>query len=280
MWLAFFAFIAAMLAVDLWGLKTNKTHNALSWSLIWISCALIFNVLLWWYLRIHAGAEIAHQKALEFFTGYLIEKALSVDNLFVFLMIFTYFSVSAEQQRRILLYGVLGAIVLRVLMILGGTWLVSEFHWILYIFGGFLVFTGIRMGMNARRPVDLENSWFFNWLNAHIHRKFLVVLIIVEVSDLIFAVDSIPAIFAITTDPFIVLTSNIFAILGLRSLYFLLAHMADRFHLLKYGLALTLVFIGSKMLLAGWIQIPIGWSLGVVVMILISSVLLSLHYKK
>ena len=233
------------------------------------------------------------------FIGYLIEQSLSVDNMFVFVMIFSYFAVPPELQRRVLLYGVLGAIVMRAGMILAGVWLVREFAWILYVFGAFLIVTGIKMLVFAEHKPDLEKNPLLRWLRAHMRitpafhdEKFFVringvrwatpmflVLVMIEVSDLVFAVDSIPAIFAVTTDPFIVFTSNIFAIMGLRALYFLLADMADRFHLLKYGLALVLVFIGGKMLVAPWFHIPVQWSLAIVGSVILVSILLSLKFS-
>lgn len=239
---------------------------------------------------------MANRKALEFFTGYLIEQTLSVDNMFVFVMIFTYFAVPPELQRRVLLYGVIGAIVMRAGMILAGVWLVSEFAWILYVFGLFLVVTGIKMLVMADKKPDLEKNPVLRWLRGHMRitpgfhgeaffvridglryaTPMFLVLMMIEVSDLVFAVDSIPAIFAVTTDPFIVFTSNIFAIMGLRALYFLLADMADRFHLLKYGLALVLVFIGGKMLVMPWFHMPVQWSLLIVGTIILISVIISL----
>ena len=245
---------------------------------------MLFNLGLWWFLKGEYGDAVAHQKALEFLTGYLIEKSLAVDNIFVFLMIFSFFAVPSEFQRRVLLYGVIGAIVLRAIMILAGAWMVQEFHWILYLFGAFLVVTGIKMLIFAEVEPDLNKNPLLNWIKRHIRmtpdyrgEKFWVhengvrlftplflVLIMIEISDLFFAVDSIPAIFAITTDPFIVFTSNIFAILGLRAMYFMLAGLADRFHLLKYGLAMVLVFVGVKMLIVDFYKIPVALSLGIV----------------
>jgi tellurite resistance protein TerC len=301
MWGAFIVFVLLMLALDLFVFGGRKSHRvsikeAASWSVAWFILAMIFNALLWWYLNQTVGAEVASQKSLEFLTGYVIEKSLSVDNVFVFLMIFSAFKVAPEYQRRVLVYGVLGAIILRAIMILAGAWLVREFSWILYLFGAFLLITGIRMLVMAEQEPDLEKNpvlrlarKYLPVTDGFVAEKFSVVkngvfyftplflvLLMVEVTDVIFAVDSIPAIFAITTDPFIVFTSNIFAILGLRALYFLLADMADRFHLLKYGLAFLLVFIGGKMLLAHWLHIPIALSLIVIAIILLTSVLASI----
>ena len=305
MWGGFAAIVILLLLVDLLFVGGGKQHKvslkeAATWSLIWIGVALLFNGAIWWYLDANAGRELANQKAMEFFTGYLIEKALAVDNVFVWLMLFGYFAIPGELQRRVLLLGVLGAIVMRTGMIFGGSWLISQFHWVLYLFGAFLVLTGAKMLWMADQEPDLANNPLLRWLRRHLKvtdtlhgEKFfvvkqgvryatplLLVLILVEISDVIFAVDSIPAIFAITTDPFIVLTSNIFAIMGLRAMYFLLADFADRFVLLKYGLAVILLFIGAKMLLIDWIHIPIALSLGVVALILIISMLLSLRYSR
>ena len=301
MWAVFIAFVLVMLALDLFVFGGRKAHKvsvkeAATWSIAWVSLALGFNALLWWYLTGTAGAEIANQKATEFLTGYVIEKSLSVDNVFVFLMIFSAFQVPAQYQRRVLLYGVLGAIVLRAIMILAGAWVVREFHWVLYLFGVFLIITGLRMLVMAEKTPDLEKNPVLRFARRNLRitdgfhgEKFSIrkngvlyftplflVLLMIEVTDVIFAVDSIPAIFAITTDPFIVFTSNIFAIMGLRALYFLLADVADRFHLLKYGLALLLVFIGGKMLASHWLHVPTEVSLLVIAVILLSSVVASL----
>ncbi|MBP8172470.1 MAG: TerC family protein [Aeromonadaceae bacterium] len=304
MWTGFAAIVLALLLVDLLLVGGGKQHKvslkeAAIWSLIWVAVAMAFNGAIWWYLDANAGREIANQKAMEFFTGYLIEKALAVDNVFVWLMLFGYFAIPIELQRRVLLYGVLGAIVMRTGMIFGGSWLISQFHWILYLFGAFLLFTGAKMLWMADKEPDMANNPLLRWLRGHMkisdtlheERFFVVkqgvryatplflVLILVEISDLIFAVDSIPAIFAITTDPFIVLTSNIFAIMGLRAMYFLLADFADRFVLLKYGLAVILLFIGAKMMLIDLFHIPIAISLGIVGLILLASMGLSLWYS-
>jgi len=305
MWAGFIAFVLAMLALDLFVLGGNKAHRvssreAAGWAAAWVALASSFGALLWWYLDGVAGREVANRKALEFFTGYLIEQALSVDNMFVFVMIFGYFAVPPELQRRVLLYGVLGAIAMRAAMVLGGVWLVSEFTWVLYVFGLFLVVTGIKMLVLAEHRPDLDNNALLRWLRGHLRitpgfhgQAFFVriggvrhatpmflVLVMIEASDLVFAVDSIPAIFAVTTDPFIVFTSNIFAVMGLRALYFLLADMAERFHLLKYGLALVLVCIGGKMLATPWFHMPTHWSLAIVGAIILVSVVLSLKLPR
>ncbi|MBY0544675.1 MAG: TerC family protein, partial [Gammaproteobacteria bacterium] len=298
------AFILFMLGLDLYAFGAGRAHRvstreALAWSSLWIVLALSFNMLLWVYLHDTAGTAIADARSLEFFTGYLLEKSLSVDNMFIFLMIFNFFAVPVEYQRRVLVFGVLGAIVLRTIVILFGSWLLREFHWILYFFGIFLVFTGIKMLVFANKEADLNDNYLLNWLKKHlpltkefVKEKFIVfqegkwiftplflVLVLIEVSDLIFAVDSVPAVFAVTSDPFIVWTSNIFAILGLRALFFLLSNMADRFHLLKYGLAVILAFIGLKMLIVDIYPIPISIALLFVGIVLTLSVVGSLYIK-
>ena len=305
MWAGFIVFVLVMLAVDIFALGGKSAHKvsvkeALGWSIVWVSLALLFNAGLWWYLDVNVGREVANTKALEFLSGYLIEKSLSVDNIFVFLMVFSYFAVPAEYQRRVLLYGILGALVMRAIMILLGVWLVTQFSWVLYLFGAFLVVTGVKMLIFADHEPDMEKNPILRWLRGHLRitkdyegeRFFTVrngltyvtplflVLILIEATDLVFAVDSIPAIFAITTDPFIVFTSNIFAIMGLRALYFLLADMADRFHLLKYGLALVLIFVGGKMLAAYWFHLPVQYSLAIVGTIIFGSIVLSLKLSK
>jgi TerC family integral membrane protein len=301
MWAAFVGFVLVMLAVDLFLAGGNKAHKvgfreAAAWSFVWFALAMLFNFGLWAYLKGQYGGEVAEAKAMEFLTGYLIEKSLAVDNIFVFLMIFTFFAVPAEFQRRVLIYGVVGAIAMRAVMIVAGAWLVSEFHWVLYLFGAFLVVTGVKMLMFAEAAPDLARNPMLGWVKRRLPltsgyrgEKFWViengmrvftplflVLVMIELSDLIFAVDSIPAIFAITTDPFIVFTSNIFAILGLRAMYFMLAGLADRFHLLKYGLAMVLVFVGAKMLIVDFYKIPVGLSLGIVGLIIATFMFASL----
>ena len=305
MWVGFFVVVLVMLAIDLFAVGGGKQHKvsfkeAATWSGIWVSVSFLFAGVLWWYLDGVAGREIANQKTLEYITGYLIEKSLAVDNVFVWLMLFSFFAIPLELQKRVLILGVFGAIVLRTIMIFAGVWLIAQFHWLLYVFGAFLLVTGIKMWWFADEKPDLANNPVINWLRRHMRvtdklegERFFVMreeagkvvryvtplflaLILIEISDVIFAVDSIPAIFAITTDPFIVLTSNIFAILGLRAMYFLLADMADRFSLLKYGLALVLIFIGVKMLLIDLFKIPVLFSLGVVAAIIATSIILSL----
>ncbi|MCG8993923.1 TerC family protein [Laribacter hongkongensis] len=310
MYAGFFAAVIAMIVIDIIALNKQGSHKvsareALGWSAIWISIAMLFNLWLWWHIRTNvdsgldevARAALADQKALEFLTGYLIEKSLAVDNIFVFLLIFNYFKVPAAYQRRVLVYGVLGAIFMRAIMIALGAVLVAEFSWVLYLFGAFLVFTGIKMMLPEKESADdLGNNRLLKWIRSHMRittdyhgESFFVrsggilwatpmflVLTMIELSDLVFAVDSIPAIFAVTRDPFIVLTSNIFAILGLRAMYFLLADVADRFHLLKYGLAVVLTFIGVKMLLLDIYHIPTVISLTTVFAVLVTSIILSL----
>ena len=303
-WLWFF-FVAAVLAalfVDFVVLKKQGAHEvgvkeALNWSIVWVALSFAFNGLFWWAVAQDHGTAVANEKSMEFLTGYLIEKSLAVDNIFVFLLIFSYFAVPPAFQKRVLMIGIIGAIVLRTLMILLGSWLIAEFHWVLYVFGAFLLITGIKMWWAAGQEPDLESNpalkllrrvmpvsknfdgeKFFTVDNGkRIATPLLLVIALVGLTDVIFAVDSIPAIFAITTDPFIVLTSNVFAILGLRAMYFLLAAVAARFHLLSYGLAVILVFIGTKMMLIDVFKIPVAVSLGVVVAVLAATMWLSLH---
>jgi tellurite resistance protein TerC len=303
MWAVFTLFVILALIVDLLVLKANGPHKvstkeALIWSMAWIALAFIFNAGLWWYLK-DSGSPDANRIAMEFLTGYLVEKALAVDNIFVFLMIFTYFSVPAPSQQRVLIYGVLGAIVLRAIMIFIGAALIQKFHWILYFFGLFLLATGIKMLWAAGQEPDMEKNPILRWITGHLpltrhyqgesfivredgikkYTPLFVVMLMVAFTDVIFAVDSIPAIFAITTDPFIVLTSNVFAVLGLRALYFLLAGMAEKFHLLAYGLAMVLMFIGVKMLIVDFYKIPVGISLGVVAALIAAAMAFSLVFK-
>jgi tellurite resistance protein TerC len=302
LWIFFVVSVLVALFIDFVVLRKQGAHavgvkEALNWSLVWVALSLAFNGLFWWAIWNDHGTAVANTKALEFLTGYLIEKSLAVDNIFVFLMIFTYFAVPPEFQKRVLMIGIIGAIVLRTVMILLGSWLISQFHWVLYLFGAFLVITGIKMWWAAGQEPDLESNpalkllrrimpvssrfdgeRFFTFENGkRIATPLLLVIALVGITDVIFAVDSIPAIFAITTDPFIVLTSNIFAILGLRAMYFLLAAVAEKFHLLSYGLAVILTFIGTKMILIDIIKIPVAISLGVVVSVLIFTMWLSVR---
>lgn len=295
LWLVFVAFVLAALFVDFVVLKKQGAHavgvkEAINWSLIWVGLSFVFNGLLWWAIKNETGStEVANEKSLEFLTGYLIEKSLAVDNIFVFLLIFTYFAVPSAYQKRVLMIGIVGAIVLRTVMILIGGWLLSQFHWILYLFGAFLILTGVKMWWAAGKesslddnpalkllrrlmPVsrDFDGEKFWTIENGkRIATPLLMVVALVGLTDVIFAVDSIPAIFAITQDPFIVLTSNVFAILGLRAMFFLLQAAASRFHLLNYGLAVILVFIGTKMMLIDIYKIPVAVSLAVVLGILV-----------
>jgi len=305
MWVVFAVIVAIMLLVDLLLVGGGKQHRvslkeAASWSLAWVTVSLLFAAGLWMYLDESVGRAVANVKVTEFLTGYLVEKSLAIDNVFVWMMIFSYFAIPLELQRRVLLYGILGAIVLRTIMVFAGSWLINEFHWLLYVFGAFLIITGIKMMWFAEHDPNLGNNPFIRWIRGHYPvsdhlegERFFVVhngvrmitplflaLVLVEISDVIFAVDSIPAVFAITTDPFIVLTSNLFAILGLRAMYFLMADMGDRFELLKYGLAVILMFIGTKMLIVDLVKIPVLVSLSVVATILVLSVLASLWYSR
>lgn len=306
LWVTFVAIVLVSLFVDFVVLKKQGAHDigvkeALNWSLIWVALSFMFNGLFWFAVKDSTGSEeIANTKSLEFLTGYLIEKSLAVDNIFVFLMIFTYFAVPSQFQKRVLMIGIIGAIVLRTIMILVGGWLLSEFHWILYVFGAFLILTGVKMWWAAGKEPDLEDNPALKLLrkvlpvsknydgekfwtvenSQKIATPLFMVICLIALTDVIFAVDSIPAIFAITSDPFIVLTSNVFAILGLRAMYFLLAAVANKFHLLNYGLAIILVFIGTKMCLIDVFKIPVGVSLGVVVGILAATMLLSVRSAK
>ena len=293
MWGGFLVFIMFMLALDL-GVFHKKTHQvsfkeASIWSAVWVALAMIFNVGIWNYF----GSE----KALEFFTGYVLEKSLSVDNIFVFVLIFSSFAVPSVLQHRVLFWGVLGALLLRAIFIFAGAALIAKFHWLLYVFGAFLVFTGINLLRSSNESADPKNNGlvklfrkFIPTVDRYDEDKFftvengkryatmlLIALVAIEASDLLFAIDSIPAIFAVTRDPFIVFTSNIFAILGLRSLYFLLAGMMDKFYYLKTGLAAILTFVGIKMLLLEVYKIPILLSLGIIAAILTISIFASLR---
>ena len=287
-WIAFNAFVLAMLAVDLFVFHKEahevRVREAAAWSLVWIALAMLFGAGVYRFMGRDAG--------LEYFTGYLIEKALSVDNIFIFVLIFGFFRVPARYQHRVLFWGILGALLMRGAMIAAGAYLIQQFHWIIYVFGAFLVVTGIRMARHSEHERDLESSlpirvvrrlipvspdyhgqrFFIRERSAGTSRliatPLFVVLVLVETTDLIFAVDSIPAIFAITQDPFIVYSSNVFAILGLRALYFLLADVILRFHYLNIGLSVVLMFVGAKMLAADLYKVPTGWSLGFIAAVL------------
>jgi tellurite resistance protein TerC len=291
LWTIFSAFVVGMLALDL-GVFSRKPHEvhyreALTWSAVWVTLALLFNG--WIY------HQFGREKALEFLTGYLIEKALSVDNIFVFVVLFASFAVPKIYQHRVLFWGVIGAIVLRAVFIGVGAALISRFHWVMYLFGAILIITGIRLMAQKDATPHPEKNPLFKFARRFIPavseyhgKKFMIVeggkrlatplllvLLAIEATDVVFAIDSIPAIFAITTDPFIVYTSNIFAILGLRAMYFLLAGVIDKFHYLKYGLALVLLFVGGKMLIADVYKLPIVLSLVVIGALLAGSVALS-----
>ena len=297
--------VIVFLILDFVLLKTKGQHKiqvgeALTWTIIWFLSALIFAGWLWWHLDGLHGRAVANTKTVEYVTGYLIEKALAMENVFVWVTIFTYFAVPPEFQKRVLLWGVVGAILMRAVLIYLGVVLIEQFDWIFSLFGVFLILTGVKMIFFAGKKPDLGKNPLLRWARRHLRLtdtyegdKFIVlkqgvmfatplflVLVLVEVTDLIFAVDSIPAIFAVTTDPFIVFTSNIFAILGLRAMYFLLADMADRFHFLNYGLALIVTFIGVKMLIMDLYKIPIPWMLGTVFLILVASVTASLLARR
>ena len=301
MWAGFAVFVVVAIAIDLLVMEKQGAHKvtmkeAASWSVMWFSLAFVFVAALWWYLDGSQGREVANTVSMQFITGYLVEKSLSIDNIFVFLMIFTYFAVPEQYQKRALIIGIIGAIVLRAVLILAGAWLLATFHWLLYVFGAFLLVTGVKMWIAAGKEPDIADNPILKFLRRHLkiserfegenltakvggvrhYTPLFVVLVMIGATDVIFAVDSIPAIFAITSDPFIVLTANIFAILGLRALYFLLADMANRFHLLAYGLALVLVFIGGKMLLIDFYKIPIGVALMVTAGLIVASVVASL----
>jgi len=294
-WILFNAFVIIMLALDL-GVFHRKSHEvsvkeALIWTFIWIFLALIFNVLIYFWR--------GQQQALEYFTGYLVEKALSIDNIFVFIMIFTYFQIPAKYQHKVLFWGIIGALIMRVIFIFAGVALLEKFHFTIYIFGALLIFTGIKMFNHSyskiipdKNPVLIffkkfipvshtlhEDNFFTRIDGRRFATPLFLVLILIETTDLIFAVDSIPAILAVTQDHFIVYTSNVFAILGLRSLYFALAGVVHRFWLLSYGLAIVLIFVGIKMILIDFYKIPIEWSLLFIAVIISSSIFLSFKFK-
>jgi tellurite resistance protein TerC len=306
LWIGFNLFVLAMLALDL-GVFHRKSHavsgrEALIWSIVWISLSLVFNAVIYFYWdQMAPGSTYTNREAaLAFFTGYLIEKSLSVDNLFVFILIFSFFAVPAAYQHRVLFWGILGALIMRGTLIAVGAALLHEFHWIIYIFGAFLIFTGIRMAWHHDENVEPDKNpvvkffrrfmpvtetfekdkFFIRRAGKLMATPLFLILLVVESTDLVFAVDSIPAIFAVTQDPFIVYTSNVFAILGLRALYFLLANVMNKFQYLKFGLSAVLVFIGVKMVIVDFYKIPTAVSLAVVAGILMLSILASLWKSK
>ncbi|WP_144373548.1 TerC family protein [Vogesella urethralis] len=293
--------VVLLLAADFLLLRTQGNHKvtvkeAAWWSVVWFAAAATFGAWFWWYLNGQFGSAVANQKTLEYATGYLIEKGLAIENVFVWITIFTYFAIPPEFQKRVLLWGVVGAILMRAVLIYLGAVLIQQFDWIFYVFGLFLVVTGIKMFMFTGKQSDLGSNPLLRWLRQRVpltdtlhgerfvvlergvkmFTPLFVVLVLVEVSDLIFAIDSIPAIFAVTKDPFIVFTANTFAILGLRAMYFLLADISDRFHLLGYGLAVIVTLVGVKMLLMDVYKVPILWMLGTVAVILTVSIVASL----
>ena len=295
LWIGFNLLVLLMLAIDL-GVFHRRDHvisikEGLVWSVIWILVALIFNVFVYFW----RGQEVA----LQFFTGYLIERSLSVDNIFVFLLVFTYFQVPQKFQYKVLIWGILGALVFRGLFIVLGTFLIAKFHWIIYVFGVFLVITGVRMGIGPEKKIEPdrnpmlrllrrflpiatdyhEGGFFVRRSGRLLGSPLLVVLVVIETTDIVFAVDSIPAIFAITLDPFIVYTSNVFAILGLRALYFAIAGLMQVFRYLKYALSFILAFVGAKMLISSFLHIPNLIALGIIGLSLLVAILLSLIIK-
>lgn len=305
LYLVFFGIVFVMLLIDFLGFKQKQGEavpikQAAWWSAAWVTVAMLFAGGLWLYLQQSIGVEVANQKTLEYITGYLLEKSLAIDNVFVWLMIFAAFAIPPALQRQILLYGVIGAIVLRTIFILIGAWLVQEFSWILYIFGAFLVYTGIKFLRGQEEESNVEDMALLKWLRKHVPitqslhgNKFFVreqgklwitplfvVLILVEFSDVIFAVDSIPAIFAVTTDPFIVLSANLMAILGLRAMFFLLSGAAAKMHYLPYGLGIILLFIGFKMLMLDVFHMPVWISLGFIAVVLSITAYMSIQYAK
>ena len=302
LWVGFNLFVLAMLALDL-GVFHRKSHavsgkEALTWSLVWISLSLVFNAIIYffWDRMMPQSSYTNMEAALAFFTGYLIEKSLSVDNIFVFILIFSFFGVPAAYQHRVLFWGILGALLMRGALIAVGAALLEQFHWIIYLFGAFLIFTGIRMARHQEEEIHPDQNpvvklfrkimpvtenfekdkFFIRRAGKIVATPLFLILLIVESTDLVFAVDSIPAIFAVTREPFIVYTSNVFAILGLRALYFLLANVMDKFQYLKLGLSAVLTFIGIKMVIVDLYHIPVGLSLAIVASILTIAVLASL----
>jgi tellurite resistance protein TerC len=302
LWIGFNIFVLMMLALDL-GVFHRKAHvisikEATIWSVVWIALAMLFNlgIYLFWNNLVPDSSYTNSEAALAFLTGYLIEKSLSVDNIFVFVLLFTFFAVPAVYQHRVLFWGIIGALVMRAALIAVGAALLKEFHWVIYVFGAFLIYTGFRMAFHKNEKLNPDQNalvkllrrfmpvtenyegdhFFIRRAGKLMATPLFLVLVLVESTDLIFAVDSIPAIFAVTQDPFIVYTSNVFAILGLRSLYFLLAGVVDKFYYLKLGLSVVLVFVGIKMVMVDFYKIPVGVSLGVIAAILATSIVASL----
>lgn len=296
LWGGFIVFVLGMLALDL-GVFHRKSHEvsikeALTWTAVWIGFAMLFNLFVFYYF--------SKETALEFFTAYLVEKSLSIDNVFVIIMIFSYFNVPPAYQHKVLFWGILGALIMRVIFIFAGIELIHKFHWLIYVFGGFLIVTGIRMVTKGDKPMDLEKNPLVKFLRKHfpvtetfVEDNFFIkrdsrwwatplfiVIVLIEGTDVIFAVDSIPAIISISEDPFIVYTSNVFAILGLRSLYFALAGIEKYFTYLKYGLAAILTFVGLKMSLVDFVKIPVEISLVVIAFLLVISMIASVALKK
>lgn len=310
LYVVFFGIVTVMLLIDFLGFKQKPQvegsqepvplRQAAYWSVAWVSVAMLFAGGLWLYLKQTVGIDVANQKTLEYITGYLLEKSLAIDNVFVWLMIFSAFAIPPALQRRVLLFGVLGAIILRTIFIFLGAWLIQEFAWILYIFGAFLVYTGFKFLKGQDDDPNVEDMALLKWLRKRLPitptlrgslftvreqgklfvTPLFIVLILVEFSDVIFAVDSIPAIFAVTKDPFIVLSANLMAILGLRAMFFLLSGAAEKMHYLPYGLGIILLFIGFKMLMLDVFHMPIWISLGFIGIVLFITAILSIRHDK
>lgn len=306
MWVGFAIFLVVALSVDTFLLgkihaRDNQTwRSALMWTIVWITLALMFNIWLWLYLKSVATPQLANLKALHFFTAYLVEKSLSLDNLFVFYLVFQHFKIPNKYQHRVLSYGIWGAVIMRLGIILVGVWLVTKFHWLIYVMGAFLFFTGFKIMLTKEKEKDLSETLIirlakkiFRVTHEFYEQKFFIrknkllyatplfiALIFIEFSDLIFAVDSIPAVFAISRDPFIVWTSNIFAILGLRAMYFLLARMVESLVLLKYGIALILVYVGAKMMMEPFYKIEATTSLVVIACIIVAFSIISVYMSR
>ncbi|MCC6261276.1 MAG: TerC family protein [Anaerolineales bacterium] len=306
LWIGFNIFVLFLLALDLGVFHRNShaisTKEALGWSIVWVSVSLLFNAGIYFFWdRFVPNSEYSNgQAAIAFFTGYIIEKSLSVDNIFIFVLIFSYFSVPPKYQHHVLFWGILGALIMRGALIMIGSALIEQFHWVIYIFGIFLIYTGFKLFKQENTKVEPEKNpliklfrkimpvtdayegdhFFVKRAGAWMATPLFLVLLFVESTDLVFALDSIPAIFAITKDPFIIYTSNVCAILGLRALYFLLASVVDKFHYLSTGLAVILIFVGMKMLIEGFYHIPISLSLGVIFSVLTVSIVASLWRDK